>query len=271
MLASMATTVAAMNGHRTHTFKSGKTETQKTVDRMAAGARIPALDDAKTLRAILPDEVADALLAAQGGAIEKDQRLIDAGAMDQPLISMQARHDAIIRLRAQGMHPIRIASAVGVTRRTVENVVKNWYEKHAKELKELDLDEFVLMLADGYLEDIDRLTDIIAAWSGQRAPMGLAVMSAIKIRQETRQKYIDLLAEFGFLKRKALEVDVTVQGGGDTYNQMIFLRPEDIRAASMEFLAMKREARGEPRDALTDESISDLIVASDSPEHPAAG
>lgn len=221
----------------------------------------PELADAEALRKVLPDQLADALMRAikpLGTDVEKNEAI-----RDKPLLSMHARHSLIIKLRAQGMLPERIARAVGVTRATVDNVVKRWYAEYADKLRQEDMDQFVLLLADGYLEDIDKLTEIVQT---TRHPN--AIIGAIRARQEARQKYVDVLADFGFLSRKAVEVHVDNAdefGPSTQTNNMFFMRPEDIAAASMEFLRAKRIAQGRDENFAEDDRLSHLIVAEDRP------
>lgn len=218
------------------------------------------LSDARELVGQIGPDIAAALnsdkpLVRKGGATE---------VFDASELNIQARHQLIIRLRAQGMHQARIARAVGVTERTVYNVVKDWYAKYAERIKQEDMDQFVLMLADGYLEDIDKLSDVIDQASSRGfAP---AIVGAIKARQDARQKYVDILVDFGFLRRRAVEIDVNHQNAGDQYNQVVVISPQDMKAASMAFLKQKRLARGQELDEDADDRLSTLVVASTSPD-----
>lgn len=225
----------------------------------------PEQEDAHELVNSLPPELQEALnsskaLKKNGGELVG---LTDAKA------NIHARHQLIVRLRAQGMHTTRIARAVGVTERTIRNVIKHHYAKVAEDLKNENFDQFILMLADGYLEDIDRLTDLIESMPRQFGP---ALVGAIKMRQESRQKYIDILADFGFLKRTPIEVDVHHSGTPQVQQQVVVLSPDDLKAASMEFLRTKRRLLGEQPNVDTDradEKRSALVVGAYGPDNPA--
>ena len=173
------------------------------------------------------------------------------------LLSIQARHDLIVRLRAQGMHPTRIARAVGVTTVTVKNVVARYFSRKEQDLRSQRMDEFILLMAEGYLEDIDRLSDIIS-----RSSHVAAVVGAIKARQEARQKYVDLLADFGFIARKPTEVHVT--GDGTTVDartqNVIVVDAETLKGMAKEMLAKRRITQGDVQHDSEDARIADLVV-----------
>lgn len=208
----------------------------------------PELEEAVELEASLDPELAAALKRAsstlKGEAGETASR--------SDVLNLQVRHQLIIRLKAQGMMEDRIARAVGVTKRTVQRVVENYWKLRRIELDQQDMDNFVLLIAEGYLEDIDRLTDIVRSSSHVSAVVG-----AIKTRQEARQKYVDLLADFGFLKRRPTEVEVKIDGA-DT--NILVIDPEMFKVYTKDLLAQKRLARGELSDDDADERIADFVV-----------
>lgn len=178
------------------------------------------------------------------------------------LLSVQARHDLIVRLSAQGMNITRIARAVGVTTNTVLRVKNNYFSRKEAELRTQRMDEFILLMAEGYLEDIDRLSDIIS-----RSSHVAAVVGAIKARQEARQKYVDLLADFGFIARKPTEVHVT--GDGTTIDartqNVIVVDADTLKGIAKEMLAKKRVMNGETPNESEDARIADLVVYSNDP------
>lgn len=178
------------------------------------------------------------------------------------LLSVQARHDLIVRLRAQGMNPTRIARAVGVTSNTVTKVVNRYFSRKEAELRTQRMDEFILLMAEGYLEDIDRLSDIIS-----RSSHVAAVVGAIKARQEARQKYVDLLADFGFIARKPTEVHVS--GDGTTIDartqNVIVVDADTLKGLAKEMLAKKRQMHGEAPNESEDARIADLVVYANDP------
>jgi hypothetical protein len=175
-------------------------------------------------------------------------------------VNVKARHDMIVRLRAQGMHPDRIARAVGVTRTTVNGVIREYFERKEVELRTSRMDQFILLMAEGYLEDIDRLTDVIISTKNPSA-----VVSAIRARQEARQKYVDILADFGFITRAATDVHVTGDGVSiDARTQNVIVVSEDqLKSITKDILAEKRKIKGEQPDEDHDNRIADLVVYAD--------
>lgn len=178
------------------------------------------------------------------------------------LLSVQARHDLIVRLRAQGMHPSRIARSIGVTTQTVTKVVTRYFSRKEQDLRSQRMDEFILLMAEGYLEDIDRLSDIIS-----RSSHVAAIVGAIKARQEARQKYVDLLADFGFIARKPTEVHVSGDGtivDARTQN-VIVVDADTLKSLAKDMLAKRRLQQGEPSNDSEDARIADLVVYANDP------
>lgn len=222
----------------------------------------PEEEDARVLAESLPEYIAAPLMRATTPL----KRLDGTSEAQLPdLLNMYARHQLILRLRAQGMQPDRIARSVGVSKTVVDLVVRNWYQTRAGQLRSESLDQFALLMAEGYLEDIDKLTEVIIS---TRHPT--ALIGAIKARQEARQKYIDLLIDVGYLQRTPQQVNVHHDGipeNGDT-NVMVVLSTEDLKSASLAFLRQKREARGEQPDDEADQRLANLIVSADDPSIP---
>lgn len=237
--------------------RNAKRPLQKRVRNVAQFMPSPDMIDALELQERLGEDLVTAL-AKSAKSLPPGEQF--EAAKGNELLSMQARHDLIIRLRAQGMHTSRISSALGVTRRTVENVVHNYFSHKEKELRNQRMDEFVLLMAEGYLEDIDRLTDII-----QRSTHSAAVVGAIKARQEARVKYIDLLADFGFINRKPTEVHVS--GDGTTIDartqNVIVVDTDTLKRLTKQVLAEKRQVKGQPENDVEDERLADLVVYAD--------
>ena len=214
----------------------------------------PELEDAQRLNDELPPDLAAALARA------KSTLPGEAGqaALSNDLMNVQVRHQLIIRLRAQGMLEDRIARAVGVSLRTVQRVVTGYWQKKREELNQQDLDNLVLLIAEGYLEDVDRLTDVV-----RKSSHASAIVGAIKARQEARQKYVDLLADFGFLKRKAHEVDVNVSGM-ETNQNVIVVNQDVLRRYADDLLDEKRMLKVGGADAPIDEDLEDFVVINES-------
>lgn len=227
----------------------------------AVGAELllidPELEEARELEASLDPELSTALKRAHSSL--KGEAGETASRSD--VLNMQVRHQLIIRLKAQGMMEDRIARAVGVTKRTVQRIVENYWKQRRIELDQQDMDNFVLLMAEGYLEDIDRLTDLVRSSSHASAIVG-----AIKARQDARQKYVNLLADFGFLKRKPTEIDITVEGMGDT--NILVIDAQLMKAYTRDLLAEKRLGMGETIDDDSDERIADFVVGYADPDLP---
>jgi len=229
--------------------------TRNIIEKTVQAMPTPEEEDAQELADQLDPEIRIAL------SVAKKELAGSVGQIAQvsPLLNIAARHSLIIRLRAQGMHPERIARAVGVTRRTVDKTVQGYFKRAEIDIRNQSMDQFVLLMAEGYLEDIDRLTEVIA---NSRHAGG--IVGAIRARQEARQKYVDLLADFGFLNRKPTEVHVS----GDNINvdarqQVLVVDADAFKQYTKEILRQKREKNGEPENDEADERIAGLVVSGD--------
>jgi hypothetical protein len=91
------------------------------------------------------------------------------------------------------------------------------------------------------------------------------VVGAIKARQEARQKYVDLLADFGFIARKPTEVHVTGDGTNvDARTQnVIVVDAATLKGLAKDMLAKKRIMHGQPPDEKDDDRIAELVVHAD--------
>lgn len=225
-------------------------------------ASTPEEDDARALMEVLPPEVAQKLAAAvrdlpgDSGQLAKINRLMN----------VHMRHQAIVRLKAQGMHPERIARAVGVSRLTVDQVCNNYFKRRQVELESENFDQFIMIMAEGYLEDIDRLTDVI-----QSSRHSQSVVGAINARQMARQKYIDLLADFGFLKRAPKEQIIQhegLPGQGDVYNQYVVVDPDTVRELTRNMLRAKRQMNGLPQNPEDEDRLASLVVQDEKVPEP---
>jgi len=212
----------------------------------------PEEEDAHALIQVLDPELQEKLAAAIRD-LPGDQ---GKAAKISRLMNIQVRHQAIVRLFAQGMHPDRIARSVGVSRSTVDSVVKGYLRRRKDEYQSTDMDTLILLMAEGYLEDIDKLTDVIS-----NSRNGPAVVGAVNARQMARQKYIDLLADFGFVKRAAVETPDA--GKGDTYNQYVVVDAATVQEVTRNMLRAKRHIRGLPPDEQADNRLSSLVVRDD--------
>ena len=112
------------------------------------------------------------------------------------MLSMHARHDLILRRRAQGWHVTRIAAEVGMSRRGVEAVLERSLPLRMPGTQPTDVDELLLLIADGYQQDLDDLGDLITEDSTQTQKL-----RAIRARMEVRGRYLEMLAEFGLTSR----------------------------------------------------------------------
>lgn len=232
-------------------------KTRKRVNKTALEVLAPEEEDALALQSYLGTDLVKALARSVRELPPGEQ--FDA-ARRSTLLSVQARHDLIVRLISQGMNKTRVSRAVGVTNKTVDEVVSSYFSRKELDLRNKRMDEFVLVMAEGYLEDIDRLTDII-----QRSTHATAVVGAIKARQEARQKYIDLLADFGFITRKPTEVHITGDGATvDARTQnVIVVDASTIKSLAKDMLKQRRLEKGEPTNEAEDERISQLVINAD--------
>jgi len=175
------------------------------------------------------------------------------------VLNMQARHDLVVRLRAQGMHPTRIARQLGLSLNTVNAIISQYFKRKEQELRSQRMDEFILLMAEGYQEDMDRLSDVV-----NMSKNTSAVVGAIKARQEARQKYIDLLADFGFIVRKPTEVHVTGDGtqvDARTQN-LIMVSDEQMKEITHRLLEEKRKEK-DPNapEGEEDNRMKNLVVS----------
>jgi hypothetical protein len=115
-------------------------------------------------------------------------------------LSKQARHDLILRRHTQGWHVTRIAAEVGMSRRGVEGVLERARSTLSNKDPGDELERLLLLIADGYQEDLNDLGDFIAESSSPRQ-----TLSAIKARMEARERCSDLLAEFSFISKRDRE------------------------------------------------------------------
>lgn len=235
---------------------------EQAVRTFSEPAATPEEEDARALIAVLPPDIQTKLAAAvrdlpgDSGQLAKINRVMN----------INMRHQAIVRLKAQGMHPERIARAVGVSRWTVDEVCKNYFKRRQVELEGENFDQFIMIMAEGYLEDIDRLTDVV-----QSSRHGAAVVGAINARQMARQKYIDLLADFGFLHRAPKEQVIQhegLPGAGDTYNQFVVVDPDTVRELTRNMLRAKRQMNGIPQNPEDDNRLASLVVQDEKEPEP---
>jgi hypothetical protein len=236
-------------------YNAGRNTEKRVV--LASLSVTPEQEDAEDLERRLDPEIS---LALKGASKELPKGEQFDSARSSQLLSMQARHDLIIRLRAQGMRPDRIARSLGIGKKTVDNVVKAYFSRVEGELRAQRMDEFILMMAEGYLEDMDRLSDVVA-----RSTQSSAVVGAIRARQDAREKYVNLLADFGFINRKPTELNITGDGATvDARTQnVIVMSQEQIRAITKELLQQKRIAKKQPADPQDDDRIATLVVTAD--------
>lgn len=218
----------------------------------------PEQEDAEELLKELDEEVSTALQVASGQLPKGEQ--FDT-ARGSSLLSMQARHDLIVKMRSQGMRVDRIARALGVSKTTIDKVVDAYFTRVEKRLRNQRMDQFVLMMAEGYLEDMDLLTASLATTRNVSSIVG-----GIRARQDAREKYVNLLADFGFINRKPTEL--TISGDGvvvDARTQnVIVVTADQIKAITKDLLAQKRAVSNQPSDPEEDERLATLVVTAES-------
>lgn len=236
---------------------------QKRIKDAAVTAVSPEMEDAIALQERLEPEVANRLMTS-GKDLPQTPQYDEA--RSNALLSMQARHDLIVRLFAQGMRKERIARAMGVNLGTVEKVLTGYFNHKEQELRMQRMDSFVLHMAEGYIEDMDRLQDIIA-----RSSHAGAIVGAIKARNDAREKYTNLLADFGFIARKPTEVHVSGDNATiDARTQnVIVVSQDELKSFTRKVLADKRAAEGLDSDDITEGEVIDadggnsLVVTGD--------
>jgi len=93
----------------------------------------------------------------------------------------------IIRESALGKSDQQIAADLGISEHKVFILKRRFLEKERKRLEKLTFPVFVLEVAEGFRQDMEKISQII-----EEAKNKTVALQAVKLRSEVRQKYLEL-------------------------------------------------------------------------------